>query len=75
MTGGAGGVELGPCDPVTLHPDLDWLEARCGGGGGDDGGGGGGRRALPPKMVVLVNPCNPTGEWGSVCVRVVCCGV
>jgi hypothetical protein len=26
MTGGAASVVLGPCDPATLHPDLDWLE-------------------------------------------------
>lgn len=26
MTGGSASVILGPCDPKTLHPDLDWLE-------------------------------------------------
>lgn len=39
-------------DPVTFHPDLGWL-----------------REAMaveyPPRLVVLVNPCNPTGRWGA----------
>lgn len=48
MTGGAQAVKFGPCDPASWHPDLDWLEAELQGGN-------------PPKMVVLVNPCNPTG--------------
>lgn len=51
MTGGADSIIYGPCDPVTFHPDLDWLE----------------RTLLHssnsprPKMVVIVNPNNPTG--------------
>ena len=45
---------LGRCNPQTLHPDLDWLEAELAG-------------PSPPKMVVLVNPCNPTGPpWRSL---------
>jgi len=48
MTGGAQAVRFGPCDPASWHPDLDWLEAEIQGNN-------------PPKMVVLVNPCNPTG--------------
>jgi aspartate/methionine/tyrosine aminotransferase len=48
MTGGANSVLLGPCDPKTFHPDLEWLASRLAG-------------PSPPKMVVLVNPCNPTG--------------
>lgn len=42
-------VVLGPCSSNTLHPDLDWLQQQL---AGDQ----------PPKMVVIVNPCNPTGE-------------
>jgi aspartate/methionine/tyrosine aminotransferase len=48
MTGGAAEVVFGPCNPDSLHPDLDWLERQL-------------RGPSPPKMVVLVNPCNPTG--------------
>lgn len=48
MCGGADQVVLGPCHPTTLHPDLDWLEEQL-------------RGPSPPRMVVLVNPCNPTG--------------
>lgn len=28
MTGGADNVILGPCNPESLRPDLDWLEER-----------------------------------------------
>ncbi len=49
MTGGGRGVALGPCHADSMHPDLDWLEAELAG-------------PRPPKMVVIVNPCNPTGE-------------
>jgi katanin p60 ATPase-containing subunit A1 len=45
MTGSAGGVELGPTDHGL--PDLAWLEKRLGEGG--------------VRMVVIVNPGNPTG--------------
>eukprot|EP00884_Botryococcus_braunii_P017072 jgi/Botrbrau1/4048/Bobra.152_3s0007.2 len=48
MTGGAAHVIYGQCDPTTLHPDLDWLEKHLQGPGA-------------AKMVVIVNPCNPTG--------------
>jgi hypothetical protein len=34
--------------PLCRHPDLDWLERELAG-------------PSPPSMVVLVNPCNPTG--------------
>lgn len=48
MTEGGSNVTYGPCDPLTLHPDLDWLETALTG-------------PNKPKMVVVVNPCNPTG--------------
>jgi len=48
MTGGSEGVVLGRCDPDTLRPDLSWLEQTM-------------QEPSPPKVVVLVNPCNPTG--------------
>ena len=48
MSGGAEKVVFGRCDPASWHPDLDWLEAALAG-------------PSPPRMVVLVNPCNPTG--------------
>lgn len=34
------------------HPDLDWLAAELAG-------------PNPPRLVVLTNPCNPTGPWSS----------
>ena len=49
MTGGGRAVVLGPCHPDSMHPDLDWLDAELSG-------------PRPPKLVVLINPCNPTGE-------------
>ena len=49
MTGGGRAVALGPCHQDSMHPDLDWLEAELSG-------------PRPPKLVVLINPCNPTGE-------------
>jgi hypothetical protein len=49
MTGGSDAVVFGRCDPATWHPDLDWLEGELSG-------------PSPPRMVVLINPCNPTGE-------------
>ena len=48
MTGGAEAVRLGPCDPASWRPNLEWLAEELTG-------------ASPPRMVVLVNPCNPTG--------------
>ncbi|KAG2496482.1 hypothetical protein HYH03_005308 [Edaphochlamys debaryana] len=48
MTGSADRVVIGSTHPDTLRPDLDWLEGALKG-------------PQPPKMVVVVNPCNPTG--------------
>eukprot|EP00192_Tetraselmis_astigmatica_P012572 CAMPEP_0117669738 /NCGR_PEP_ID=MMETSP0804-20121206/12314_1 /TAXON_ID=1074897 /ORGANISM="Tetraselmis astigmatica, Strain CCMP880" /LENGTH=405 /DNA_ID=CAMNT_0005477859 /DNA_START=200 /DNA_END=1417 /DNA_ORIENTATION=- len=48
MTGGADRVSMGPCCSGTLHPDLSWLKDQL---QGPD----------PPRMVTIVNPCNPTG--------------
>ncbi|CAG9461340.1 unnamed protein product [Pedinophyceae sp. YPF-701] len=48
MTGGARNIILGDCDATTQHPDLAWLRQRL-------------ESPNPPKMVVIVNPCNPTG--------------
>lgn len=48
MTGGSRSIVYGDCMASTLHPDLDWLEREM-------------AKPNPPKMVVLVNPCNPTG--------------
>lgn len=48
MTGSAPQVLLGPCNADSLHPDLQWLQQQLAG-------------PRPPKMVVIVNPCNPTG--------------
>lgn len=52
MAGGSRSVELGECDPFTLHPDLSWLQRRL-------SQQGPGPRV---KMVIITNPCNPTGE-------------
>ena len=48
MTGSSARLIEGVCDPDTFQPDLDWLEQRF-------------RQPDPPKMVVLINPNNPTG--------------
>ncbi|KAK9809123.1 hypothetical protein WJX72_009699 [[Myrmecia] bisecta] len=48
MTGGGANVVYGPCRPEDWHPDLDWLEQEMHG-------------PQPPKLVMLVNPCNPSG--------------
>ncbi len=48
MTGGGASVVLGPSDPDTWHPDLDWLERELKG-------------PRPPKLVYVVSPGNPTG--------------
>lgn len=48
MTGSSNSVVFGPCNPQTFHPDLVWLEQQL---QGPDA----------PKMVVITNPCNPTG--------------
>eukprot|EP00983_Pelagomonas_calceolata_P109885 1159608-Pelagomonas_calceolata.AAC.3 len=44
MSGSADRVQFGPCDPNTLHPDLDWLESQLAG-------------PHKPRMVVLAGPC------------------
>lgn len=44
MTGGADAVRLGPCDPLTLRPDFEWLEDQMTG-------------PTPPKMVVGAKLC------------------
>ena len=49
MMGGGQSVLLGPSNPETLHPDLDWLEQQL-------------QAPQRPKLVYLVNPCNPTGK-------------
>ena len=48
MMGGANTVMYGPSHPETFHPDLDWLEKELQG-------------PNKPKLVYIVNPCNPTG--------------
>lgn len=57
MTGGGHSVVHGQCDQQTWKPDLDWLEQALAG-------------ANPPKMVVLVNPCNPTGGFHLLRLRI-----
>lgn len=54
MSGGARSVEFGDCDATSLHPDLSWLDRRLKGDG---------QPADAPRvrMVVITNPCNPTG--------------
>lgn len=42
-------MELGQCNADSLRPDLGWLRQRL-------------QQPSPPRMVVLVNPCNPTGK-------------
>ncbi len=49
MSGGGARVRLGPSHPLTLHPDLNWLEQQMSG-------------PNPPKLVVITNPCNPVGH-------------
>lgn len=41
--------ESSQCHPDSLHVDLDWLERECL------------HTDRPPKLVVVVNPSNPTG--------------
>jgi aspartate/methionine/tyrosine aminotransferase len=52
MTGGSAGLMLAPLR-ADLRPDLAWLERAC---RGEETSGG-----RPPRVVVLVNPANPTG--------------
>lgn len=49
MTGGAKSMIIGPVRSETLLPDVDWLEEVLT------------SESNKPKMVVIVNPCNPTG--------------
>ena len=54
----AASIELGGVD-ADLVPDPAWVEARLA------------RKDLPPvKMVVVVNPGNPTGQGRPRCVSV-----
>ncbi|GLC33937.1 hypothetical protein PLESTB_000820000 [Pleodorina starrii] len=48
MTGSADRVVYGMCDEASMRPSLEWLRGELAG-------------PQPPKMVVIVNPCNPTG--------------
>ena len=48
MTGGARSVVLGQPDKASMKPDLQWLQEELQG-------------PAPPKMVTIVNPCNPAG--------------
>ncbi|KAK9825707.1 hypothetical protein WJX74_000024 [Apatococcus lobatus] len=48
LSGGAKNVVTGRCHPTSWHPDLDWLQAAL-------------ASPNPPRMVVITNPCNPTG--------------
>ena len=57
-------VLVGPRSAETMLPDLDWLEETLfpSSGRGASGASGEKRGGAPkPKLVVLVNPCNPTG--------------
>ena len=65
MTGSGAHLIEGPCHSETLLPDLDWLAWRC-------------QQPDPPKMVVCVNPCNPTGQQSNLLMqrgRCSCSGV
>lgn len=53
-------VSIGPRDPATMLPDLDWLEEALLPPPSKRGDGSS-ERGKVPKLVVLVNPCNPTG--------------
>ena len=53
MTGGGKNVMYGPAG-AGLKPDLDWLENEL-------------KSDIPPKMVVIVNPCNPAGSLLQFC--------
>lgn len=54
MMGGGNTVTFGPSHPDTFYPDLDWLEQELQG-------------PNKPKVVYIVNPCNPTGTVYRVC--------
>ncbi|GAX73280.1 hypothetical protein CEUSTIGMA_g734.t1 [Chlamydomonas eustigma] len=57
MSGGGRNVEYGECDNRTFHPDLKWLRQRLLG----QKAAGGGREGKSVRMVIITNPCNPTG--------------
>lgn len=48
MTGSGHAIAVGPCDPITWEPDVEWLEAEL-------------SSPAPPRLVVIVSPSNPTG--------------
>lgn len=54
MTGCGQTIAFGVSHPDTWHPDLDWLEAEL-------------ESREPPKLVYVVNPCNPTGIFIYAC--------
>lgn len=66
MTGGARQLRVGPCSEHTLCPDLDWLEAQLAGQEAEEGKQGEAQGRSRIKMVVMVNPCNPTGKRGGL---------
>ncbi|CAD6255741.1 unnamed protein product [Miscanthus lutarioriparius] len=44
-------ILVGGCDPMTLHPDVDWLEKVL-------------KENDPiPRLVTVVNPRNPSGAF------------
>jgi len=55
MCGGGDNIIYGPCYPINFHPNLDWLEKLLSGNGDEE------KTPKIPKMVVITNPCNPTG--------------
>jgi aromatic aminotransferase len=66
MCGGADSIIYGPCDPVNFHPNLDWLEELLSESdniayNNINSSNGGKEMKKKPKMVVITNPCNPTG--------------
>lgn len=48
---GVTNILVGPGDPMTLHPDADWLEKTLN------------ETNPPPKVVTVVNPGNPSGTY------------
>lgn len=52
MTGSSRDILLGQVEPHTLKPSLSWLS---------DALAGRIPGLAPPRTVVVVNPCNPTG--------------
>ncbi len=56
MTGCGQTVAFGRSHPDTWRPDLDWLQDQLEG-------------PNPPKLVYIVNPCNPTGDRCHLCYK------